>query len=118
MGKLIVGVLILALVFGGGWFAGVGAWVSNAAGDVVDGISDAVQSDDVEDATSRAQPRCRTEECRRLITALERDCLDQSIASDIEAFQAYGAFRGVRLSSEDDYLHDLDIVERYENCAS
>ena len=42
MGKLIVGVLILALVFGGGWFAGVGAWVSNAAGDVVDGISDAV----------------------------------------------------------------------------
>ena len=40
MGKLIVGALILALVFGGGWFAGVGAWVSNVAGDVVDGISD------------------------------------------------------------------------------
>lgn len=49
MGKMIVGALILALVFGGGWFAGLGVWVSNAAGDVVDGISDAVQSDDDSD---------------------------------------------------------------------
>lgn len=59
MGKTIIITLILALVFGGGWYAGIGAWISNATGDVVDGISDAVGGDG-----------CETQECRDLVAVI------------------------------------------------
>lgn len=60
MGKTIIITLILALVFGGGWYAGIGAWISNATGDVVDGISDAVGGSD----------GCETRECRDLVAVI------------------------------------------------
>ena len=110
MGKLMVG-LALAVVVA---LAGVTGWIGDAREWATARVDDI--GGNAEDAVQRAQSRCRTAECRRLVSAIERHCTEKSAASRLAAERAANDFDGVMMVAYgyygyEDYERDLDMLD-------